>query len=51
MCGSYQVPYSDYDIVEKEHLIISSRKEKDNAIFRVIAEEPPAKCYGCTTND
>ena len=41
MCGSFRCPYSDYDIIEKEHLIISSRRETDNAIFRVIAEEPP----------
>ncbi|WP_210470777.1 ABC transporter ATP-binding protein [Sporosarcina sp. 6E9] len=35
------VPYSDYDIVEKEYAIISSRREKSNVVFRIIAETSP----------
>lgn len=35
------MPYTDYDMVEKEHLIISSRREAGNAVFRVIDKEPP----------
>ena len=35
------VPYSEYDIVEKEHVIISSRREKNNVVFRIIAETLP----------
>lgn len=35
------VPFSQYDKVEKEYVIISSRKEKDRAVFRVIAKEQP----------
>lgn len=36
-----QVPYTDYDKAEKEYAIISSRREMNHAIFRVIAKEPP----------
>lgn len=35
------VPYSQYDYIEKEYVIISSRKEKDRVVFRIIAEEKP----------
>lgn len=50
----FQVPYADYDIVEKEHLIISSRKEAGNAVFRVIAKKSPhenAKLIKPSTED
>ena len=36
-----QVPYADYDKVEKDYTIISSRREMNHAVFRVIANEPP----------
>ena len=35
------VPYAEYDNVEKEHTIISSRKEKENVVFRVISNVAP----------
>ncbi len=50
----FQVPYADYDIVEKEHLIISSRREAGNAVFRIIAKESPhenAKLIKPSTED
>ncbi len=37
----FQVPYAEYDHIEREHLIISSRRESNHAVFRVIAKEPP----------
>lgn len=37
----FQVPYADYDKVAKEFAFISSRREMNHAIFRVIAKEPP----------
>ncbi|MRX72141.1 ATP-binding cassette domain-containing protein [Bacillus lacus] len=39
----FQALYSEYDNVEREHLIISSRREKDIVVFRAIAKEPPYK--------
>lgn len=35
------VPFSQYDKIEKEYVIISSRKEKDQAVFRIISKEQP----------
>ena len=35
------VPFSEYDQVEKEYVIISSRKEKDRVVFRIISKEKP----------
>lgn len=35
------VPYIEYDQIEKEHTIISSRKEKENVVFRIIANGSP----------
>ncbi|MCJ8008276.1 ABC transporter ATP-binding protein [Lederbergia wuyishanensis] len=35
------VPFSEYDQVEKEYVIISSRKEKDQVVFRIISNEKP----------
>ncbi|WP_342429255.1 ABC transporter ATP-binding protein [Neobacillus sp. FSL H8-0543] len=35
------VPYSEYDNVEKEYAIISSRRENNNAVFRIIAKKSP----------
>ncbi|MBP1989709.1 ABC transporter ATP-binding protein [Paenibacillus eucommiae] len=37
----FQMPYAEYDHVAREHLIISSRREMNHAVFRVIAKEPP----------
>ncbi|MBS4220411.1 ABC transporter ATP-binding protein [Bacillus sp. FJAT-49711] len=34
-------PFSEYDKVEKEYVIISSRKEKDRVVFRIISKETP----------
>ena len=39
MFGKLSVPYAEYDSVEKEYTIISSRREKDNVVFRVIANK------------
>ncbi|MCA0757893.1 ABC transporter ATP-binding protein [Paenibacillus sp. N4] len=36
-----QVPYAEYDKVEQEYTIISSRRETNHAVFRVIANEQP----------
>ncbi|MBS4198235.1 ABC transporter ATP-binding protein [Bacillus sp. FJAT-49732] len=35
------VPFSEYDQVEREYVIISSRKEKDQVVFRIISKEKP----------
>lgn len=35
------VPYSQYDQVEKDYVIISSRKEKDRVTFRILSKENP----------
>lgn len=35
------VPFSEYDQMEKDYFIISSRKEKDCVVFRIIANEAP----------
>ncbi|CAH2715130.1 putative ABC transporter ATP-binding protein YxlF [Neobacillus rhizosphaerae] len=35
------VPFSEYDQVEKEYVIISNRKEKDRVVFRIISKEKP----------
>lgn len=35
------VPYSEYDKVEKEFVVISSRKDMDNVVFRVISKSIP----------
>ncbi|MFK9094427.1 ABC transporter ATP-binding protein [Bacillus salipaludis] len=35
------VPYSEYDQIEKEYVIISSRKEKENVVFRVLSIDAP----------
>lgn len=35
------VPYTEYDDIEKDHAIISSRKEKDSVVFRLIANGSP----------
>lgn len=35
------VPYSEYDDIEKEHALISSRREKGNVVFRLIANGSP----------
>lgn len=35
------VPYLEYDEIEEKHAIISSRREKDNVVFRLIANETP----------
>ena len=35
------VPYVEYDVIEKEHAIISSRREKDTVVFRLIANSSP----------
>ncbi|MCR2823834.1 ABC transporter ATP-binding protein [Lederbergia panacisoli] len=35
-------PFSEYDKVEKEYVIISSRKEKDRVVFRIISKEKPS---------
>jgi len=35
------VPYVEYDVIEKEHTIISSRREKDHVVFRVISNGSP----------
>lgn len=37
----FQVPYAEYDHVEKNHLVISSRRELNDVIFRVISKESP----------
>ncbi|GKU76417.1 ABC transporter ATP-binding protein [Paenibacillus sp. L3-i20] len=37
----FQVPYSEYDKIEKEYVIISSRREMNDAIFRVVAATLP----------
>lgn len=37
----FRVPYDEYDHVEKGHLVISSRREMNHAVFRVIAKESP----------
>lgn len=34
-------PYSQYDRIEKEYVIISSRKERDHVVFRILASEKP----------
>ena len=35
------VPSTEYDQIEKEHAIISSRREKDNVVFRLISNGSP----------
>lgn len=35
------VPYIEYDQIEKEHMIISSRKEKEHLVFRILAKGSP----------
>lgn len=35
------VPYAEYDDIEKEHTIISSRREKANVVFRLISNGSP----------
>lgn len=35
------VPSAEYDQIEKEHTIISSRREKDDVVFRVISDGAP----------
>lgn len=35
------VPYSEYDQIEKEYVIISTRKERDNVVFRIISNAFP----------
>lgn len=35
------VPYIEYDQIEKEHTIISSRKEKEHIVFRILAKGSP----------
>lgn len=35
------VPFSEYDQIEKDYVITSSRKEKDCVVFRIIAKEAP----------
>ena len=35
------VPSTEYDQIEREHAIISSRREKDNVVFRLIADGTP----------
>lgn len=35
------VPYLEYDQIEEKHAIISSRREKDNVVFRLIANVSP----------
>jgi ABC-2 type transport system ATP-binding protein len=35
------VPYSEYDNVEKEYAIITSRRENNNVVFRIIANTTP----------
>lgn len=35
------VPYAEYDQIEKEHVVIASRREKDNIVFRLIANGSP----------
>ncbi|UVI30978.1 ABC transporter ATP-binding protein [Paenibacillus spongiae] len=37
----FQVPYAEYDKFAKELSFISSRREMNHAVFRVIAKEPP----------
>lgn len=37
----FQVPYTEYDHIEKNHLVISSRRESNHVIFRVISKESP----------
>ena len=35
------VPYTEYDEIEKKYTVISSRKEKDTIVFRLIASHSP----------
>jgi len=35
------VPYTEYDDIEKKHAIISSRREKESIVFRLIANGSP----------
>ncbi len=35
------VPYAEYDQIEKEHVVIASRREKDKIVFRLIAKGSP----------
>lgn len=35
------VPYVEYDNVEKDYLVLSSRRDQENVIFRVLAKESP----------
>ena len=35
------VPSAEYDQIEKEHTIISSRREKDEVVFRIISNGSP----------
>ncbi|GIN73629.1 ABC transporter ATP-binding protein [Bacillus sp. J14TS2] len=35
------VPAAEYDQIEKEHVIISSRKEEDHVVFRFISDYAP----------
>lgn len=35
------VPATEYDQIEKEHVIISSRREKDYVVFRFISDHAP----------
>ncbi|MBO0995550.1 ABC transporter ATP-binding protein [Bacillus sp. SD088] len=35
------VPATEYDQIEKEHVIISSRKEEDHVVFRFISDHAP----------
>lgn len=37
----FRVPYADYDRIEKEHVIISSRREMKDSIVRIVAKNPP----------
>ncbi len=35
------VPYAEYDDIERKHTIISSRREKENVVFRLISNGSP----------
>lgn len=37
------VPYSEYDQIENKYTVISSRKEGNNVVFRIISKNPPAE--------